>query len=285
MLRQSAGEESRQLPNRPICDIGAENFRLARMEIGFIPAGGRDTPDEDEGTPSFLATPQECDLIDAGQVPSIPPDVKRRVLPMLPAVLRIEVQILEFLCAVRGPVYTARLHDGGEYLSYLLVVPLATSHQHLVSLALNRIADFVATKYGVDLSSGDLRLTLASGEPLRSHYSLLDVIFVAVTSPCRGVHFANDNRLLLLHLDHCLELEDLRKKAVPARKFVSSRGLMVGRAISPDGPGELVAHSATGDSAGSGAADGGLPEYNPFDRPPGEEVAKRRRLADRLLDQ
>lgn len=157
----------------------------------------------------FRVSEQESALVAAGTANTIDIVEKQRVLDRLPEVLRVKVHLRDVLGVMRGANFVRHRAEQGEDFFYILILHTVDSDKHSVTAFLQRIATFLIHRFGIDIEPLDLRLELFGGEPISPGYSLLEVIFVAATSPQRDVHLLDDRKLLVLQLNYHPRIEGL----------------------------------------------------------------------------
>ena len=74
---------------------------------------------------------------------------------------------------------------------------------------LQKLARYVESKYAIDLKPADLRFEIPSGEPIPNGYTLLDLVFVAATSPERRRNWADTYKILRVTLEYAPRLTPL----------------------------------------------------------------------------
>ena len=86
-------------------------------------------------------------------------------------------------------------------------------HEHLgtspIAILLQKLARYVESKYAIDLKPADLRFEIPSGERTPNGYTLLDLVFVAATSPDRRRNWADTYKILRVTLEYAPRLTPL----------------------------------------------------------------------------
>ena len=140
----------------------------------------------------------ELSHIRDGTVSLIPREDLERVLDLLQECIRLRIELGALVSYVRG--------DGFVRARNSQVHP----HEHLgtspIAILLQKLARYVESKYAIDLKPADLRFEIPSGERIQNGYTLLDLVFVAATSPDRRRNWADTYKILRVTLEYAPRL-------------------------------------------------------------------------------
>ena len=151
----------------------------------------------------------EYPQIRGGTVSLIPREDKERVLDLLQECLRFRIELGALVSYVRGDGFVRARNSQGDDFLYISVQP----NEHLgtspIAILLQKLAKYVESKYAIDLKPADLCLEIPSGEQIPNGYTLLDLVFVAATSPERRNNWADTYKILRLTLEYVPRLTPL----------------------------------------------------------------------------
>ena len=71
-----------------------------------------------------------------------------------------------------------------------------------VAFLLQKLANFLGVRHGLDVRPADLHFEIAAGKQIPHGYTLLDLIFVAATSSHRRDHFSDSYKVFKVILDY-----------------------------------------------------------------------------------
>ncbi len=150
----------------------------------------------------FAPRSEEVPMIRNGTVNLIPFEEKQRVLDLLQEVLRFRIDLSYLVSLLRGEAYLRTKKALGEDFCYVLAQPTEQLAYVPVIFVLQKLANFLVTRHGLEVRSGDLHLEITGGEQIPNGYTLLDFIFVAATSRHHRDHFADSYKVFITILQY-----------------------------------------------------------------------------------